>query len=110
MIWWFLACVVNEGGPSSAGSSAAAAVQKIEIIQAHAQTIETLSIELESMTDDARQAMPGRPRREQIARMRQLMVQIEEENEALQTALQNLESDLHIAADDPTWPRESASP
>ena len=105
MIWWLLvACVVNGNGPATPGSASDVAQQEVSALVAQIRKIETLATQLEGMTDQAREAEPGAARQEQIAQMRDLMAQIEQENATLQDAVQSMEAGLHEAAGDPTWP------
>lgn len=104
MVWLLLAaaCTVNDGGPATPGSAAASAQQEIAALSDRAARIESLATELEAMTDDAREAMPGKPRADHIAKMRELMATLEAENEALQAELGAIEDKLRADAGDPT--------
>lgn len=103
-MWWLLvaACTVNEGGPATPGSPAAAAQQDIADLSARAARIEALATELEAMSDTARETMPGKPRADHVAKMRELMATLSAENDALQSELSAMEASLHAAAGDPT--------
>ena len=104
MVWWLLvACVVNESGPATPGSASDVAQQEVSGLIEQIRQIEALATQLEGMTDQAREAEPGTARQEQIAQMRALMAQIEQENAALQVSIQAMETGLHEAAGDPTW-------
>ena len=103
MVWWLLmACMVNEDGPATPGSASEIAQQEVSGLVEQIRKIEALATQLEGMTDTAREADPGEARQEQIAKMRALMEQIEQENATLQEAVQAIEDGLHRAAGDPT--------
>lgn len=104
MGWWLLmvACVVNEGGPATPGSAAAEAQQALVDLGARTEEIERLATEIEALTDVAREAQPGQPRRDQIEQMRALMAKLDAENTALQADITAIEAKLRADAGDPT--------
>ena len=96
-----IACSVGGSGPATPGSTAAEELSTIERIQTRAAEIESLSGELEGLTDAARVTEDGPDREAVIVQMRELMVEITAKNEVLQADVAGLELRLHEAAGDP---------
>lgn len=99
-IWFLLGCDVNETGPATPGSPAAAEVDVIATLSDQAREIAVLSASLEQLADASRD-LPAEQRKEHIQKMRDLMDAINERNDAFQQATRDLEARLHESAGDP---------
>ena len=99
-----MACSVGGSGPASSGSPAAEELAAVARIQEQAAAVESLSGQLEGLTDHARSTEDGPERTAIIEQMRTVMVQITEKNAALQADVEALEERLHTAAGDPVPP------
>lgn len=97
-----MACSVGGSGPATPGSAAADELTAVSLIQERAAEIESLSGQLEGLTDHARSTQDGPERAAIIAQMRTVMAQIAEKNTVLQADIEALEARLHAAAGDPT--------
>ena len=103
MIVISLSCVVGESGPASPGSVAQTELAAVKQIASQAQQIEALAREVEGLTDQARAAATEEERAVHVARIRELMAEVEAHNDALQDELTRLDARLHTAAGDPVW-------
>ena len=99
-----IACSVGGTGPATQGSPAAEELAAVARIQEQAEDIESLSGQLEGLTDHARATEDGPERTAIIAQMRTVMAQITEKNTTLQADVEALEDRLHAAAGDPVHP------
>jgi hypothetical protein len=101
-----LACAVGGVGPATPGSPSADGAAKVAALADQAAHIEALAQQLTAQVDESRRAVEeGRstPPAE-IATMRALMRQIDEENAKLQADLAAVEAGAHAAAGDPAPP------
>ena len=108
MILLWLACAIDPPGPASPGSVSSEEAAAVATLAGQASEIEALAKELTSLIDESRrQVADGRSTKEQeIAKMRELMKRIEEQNTTLQAEMTALEERVHTRAGDPTWPPE----
>lgn len=103
-----LACEIDAPGPAPAGSPAATEVAAVVDIAAQAAEIDETAHALTSLVDESRrQVADGRstPAAE-IEKMRELMAQLDAQNQKLQADIAALEDRTRAAAGDPAPPAE----
>ena len=103
-----LACEIGVPGPAPTGSPAATEAAAVADIAAQAAEVERTAHALTSLVDESRrQVADGRstPAAE-IAKMRSLMAQLDEQNQQLQAEIMALEVRTRAAAGDPAPPVE----